>query len=151
MRVSIDAVRETGKLREAAICYTGDITDPSRTKYNLGYYVKLAKELESAGTHILGIKVPDRSLAASVQTRRQADEEHAGQVGAPMPGMIVAVAVTVGQAVKQGDRLFTIEAMKMETAVPSPVTGVVDEIDAGVGARVETRDLVMTVHQAANG
>jgi pyruvate carboxylase len=61
--------------------------------------------------------------------------------------MIVAVAVTAGQPVKPGDRLFTIEAMKMETAVPSPVTGVVDEIVAGVGARVETRDLVMTVHQ----
>ncbi|MCK5363276.1 MAG: biotin/lipoyl-binding protein, partial [Gammaproteobacteria bacterium] len=95
------------------------------------------------------IKVPDRSLAASVQSRRQADEEDAGQIGAPMPGMIVTVAVTVGQPVKQGDRLFAIEAMKMETAVPSPVTGVVDEIVASVGARVETRDLVMTVRQAA--
>ncbi len=93
------------------------------------------------------IKVPDRSLAASVQTRRQADQEDAGQIGAPMPGMIVTVAVTAGQPVKLGDPLFTIEAMKMETAVPSPVAGVVDEIVAGVGARVETRDLIMTVRQ----
>ncbi|MEE9267675.1 MAG: biotin/lipoyl-containing protein, partial [Gammaproteobacteria bacterium] len=93
------------------------------------------------------IKVPDRSLAASVQTRRQADQGDAGQIGAPMPGMIVTVAVTAGQPVKLGDPLFTIEAMKMETAVPSPVAGVVDEIVAGVGARVETRDLIMTVRQ----
>jgi pyruvate carboxylase len=56
MRVAIDAVRETGALCEAAICYTGDITDPARSKYDLKYYVDLAKELEAAGATILGIK-----------------------------------------------------------------------------------------------
>ena len=56
MRVSIDAVAEEGKLAEGAICYTGDILDPDRAKYSLAYYVKLAKELEAAGCHILGIK-----------------------------------------------------------------------------------------------
>lgn len=56
MRVAIDAVRESGKVVEAAICYTGDILDPGREKYDLNYYVKLAKELEAAGAHILGIK-----------------------------------------------------------------------------------------------
>lgn len=56
MRIAIDAVCETGKVAEAAICYTGDILDPSRPKYDLAYYVGLAKELESAGAHILAIK-----------------------------------------------------------------------------------------------
>lgn len=56
MTLAIDAVRESGKLAEAAICYTGDILDPNRTKYNLEYYTSMAKELESAGAHILGIK-----------------------------------------------------------------------------------------------
>jgi pyruvate carboxylase len=56
MRVAMDAVGETGKLCEAAICYTGDITDPKRAKYDLKYYVGMAKELEKAGAHILGIK-----------------------------------------------------------------------------------------------
>jgi pyruvate carboxylase len=56
MRVAIDAVRETGKLAEGAICYTGDILDPSRTKYSLKYYVDLAKQVERAGCHILGLK-----------------------------------------------------------------------------------------------
>ncbi len=56
MRVSIDAVIGTGKLCEAAICYTGDILDPARPKYDLAYYVALAKELEATGAHILGIK-----------------------------------------------------------------------------------------------
>jgi pyruvate carboxylase len=56
MTVAIDAVRQTGKVAEAAICYTGDIFDPARTKYNLDYYKNLAKELEQAGAHILAIK-----------------------------------------------------------------------------------------------
>ncbi len=57
MRVPIEAVREdTHALCEAAICYTGDILDPARTKYSLRYYVRLAKELVAMGTHVLGIK-----------------------------------------------------------------------------------------------
>ncbi|ALK09315.1 pyruvate carboxylase [Blastochloris viridis] len=56
MRVAIDAVGEAGKLAEGAICYTGDILDPNRAKYSLRYYVDLAKQLEAAGCHILGIK-----------------------------------------------------------------------------------------------
>jgi len=57
MTVAIEAVREkTSALCEAAICYTGDILDPNRSKYSLKYYVKMAKELVKMGTHILGIK-----------------------------------------------------------------------------------------------
>jgi pyruvate carboxylase len=56
MRVAMDAVLESGKVAEAAICYTGDILDPKRNKYSLSYYVNLAKELEKAGAHILCIK-----------------------------------------------------------------------------------------------
>ena len=56
MRVAIDAVRDTGALCEAAICYTGDLFDAKRSKYNLKYYVDMARELERAGAHILAIK-----------------------------------------------------------------------------------------------
>ncbi|ODT80069.1 MAG: pyruvate carboxylase [Pelagibacterium sp. SCN 64-44] len=56
MRVSIDAVLEEGKVAEGAICYTGDLFDPDRAKYDLKYYVALARELEAAGAHVLGIK-----------------------------------------------------------------------------------------------
>ena len=56
MRVSMDAVLESGKLCEAAICYTGDLHDPKRPKYDLDYYLALARELEAAGAHILCIK-----------------------------------------------------------------------------------------------
>ncbi|TGQ09960.1 MULTISPECIES: pyruvate carboxylase [unclassified Mesorhizobium] len=56
MRVAMDAVGAEGKLVEAAICYTGDILDPARAKYDLKYYVGLAKELEAAGAHIIAVK-----------------------------------------------------------------------------------------------
>ncbi len=56
MRVAMDAVVESGKICEGTICYTGDILDPARAKYDLNYYVSMAKELEAAGAHILGLK-----------------------------------------------------------------------------------------------
>ncbi len=56
MRVAMDAVQGTGALCEAAICYTGDIADPSRPKYNLNYYLDLASQLKEMGAHILAIK-----------------------------------------------------------------------------------------------
>ena len=56
MTVAMDAVSKTGKVCEASICYTGDITDPKRDKYPLEYYVSLARELEKMGAHILAIK-----------------------------------------------------------------------------------------------
>jgi len=56
MRVSMDAILEENKLCEAAICYTGDMLDPKRSKYQLGYYMDMATELEKAGAHIICIK-----------------------------------------------------------------------------------------------
>ncbi|MBY6137071.1 pyruvate carboxylase [Nocardioides marinus] len=56
MRVAMDAVIESGKVCEGTICYTGDILDPNRAKYDLKYYVGMAKELEAAGAHVLGLK-----------------------------------------------------------------------------------------------
>lgn len=56
MHVAIDRVRENNKLAEVALCYTGDILDESRPKYNLAYYVNMAKELEKAGANIIAIK-----------------------------------------------------------------------------------------------
>ncbi len=56
MRVSMDAVAEENKLCEAAICYTGDILNSARPKYDLKYYTDLAVELEKAGAHIIALK-----------------------------------------------------------------------------------------------
>ncbi|NIZ59580.1 pyruvate carboxylase [Sedimentitalea sp. CY04] len=56
MRVAMDAVVDSGKICEGTICYTGDILDPNRAKYDLKYYIGMAKELEAAGAHVLGLK-----------------------------------------------------------------------------------------------
>lgn len=56
IEVSLDEVLNQGKIAEVAMCYTGDILDESRDKYNLDYYIKMAKEIERRGSHILGIK-----------------------------------------------------------------------------------------------
>ncbi len=56
MRVAMDAVVASGKVCEGTICYTGDLHDPDRAKYDLKYYVRMAKDLEKAGAHVLGLK-----------------------------------------------------------------------------------------------
>ena len=65
MRVAMDAVQDAGKICEGTICYTGDILDPDRAKYDLKYYVGMAKELEKAGAHMLGLKDMAGLLKAS--------------------------------------------------------------------------------------
>ncbi|MEG2642012.1 MAG: pyruvate carboxylase, partial [Eubacterium sp.] len=56
MKVSIEEVLKTGKVAEVAMCYTGDVLDTSKTKYNMDYYIKMAHEIEKTGAHILAIK-----------------------------------------------------------------------------------------------
>ncbi|MFT5873563.1 MAG: pyruvate carboxylase [Clostridium sp.] len=56
METSIDEVIKSGKIAEACICYTGDILNNKKDKYNLDYYIKIAREIEKTGAHILGIK-----------------------------------------------------------------------------------------------
>ncbi len=56
MEIAIEETLKQGKIAEACICYTGDILDDTKTKYNLDYYIRMAKELEKRGSHILGIK-----------------------------------------------------------------------------------------------
>jgi len=56
MRVAMDAVIEANRVCEAAICYTGDILNPDRAKYDLKYYVTMGRDLKAAGAHVLGLK-----------------------------------------------------------------------------------------------
>ncbi len=56
MKVAMQAALKTGKVCEAAVCYTGDILDPKRDKYPLEYYVRMATELERMGAHFIAIK-----------------------------------------------------------------------------------------------
>lgn len=91
--------------------------------------------------------VVDKKLATSLVTRTKADPADTSQVGAPMPGMVASIAVTVGQKVKEGETLLTLEAMKMFAAVAAPKAGTVLEIAAKVGETVESKDLLIVMEK----
>ncbi|HCC00806.1 MAG TPA: pyruvate carboxylase, partial [Ruminococcaceae bacterium] len=82
MEVALDEVLKCGKVAEATICYTGDITDPHENKYTLQYYVDMAKELEKRGAHILAIK--DMSGALKPYAARQLVTALKNEIGIPV-------------------------------------------------------------------
>jgi len=71
-------------------------------------------------------------------------------MGAPMRGVVVSLSVAAGQRVARGDRLATIEAMKMETAVFAEIDGVVEEVVAAVGTHVDAENLLLVVQPAGD-
>jgi pyruvate carboxylase len=91
------------------------------------------------------VNVPDRSATATIKRHPKADPENANHVAAPMPGKVSSVAVRSGQDVKQGERLLSIEAMKMETAVYSPRDGRIGDVHVDAGTVVEARDLLLVL------
>jgi pyruvate carboxylase len=74
----------------------------------------------------------------------KADPGDKKQLGAGMPGMVVTVAVKAGDAVEKGQKLLSLEAMKMETTMVSDRIGVVKDIFVKPGSRVESGDLLLT-------
>ncbi|MDI5929529.1 pyruvate carboxylase [Rhizobium leguminosarum] len=89
------------------------------------------------------IKVPDRNRAVSSAVRRKADIGNAAHLAAPMPGVISTVAVSAGQAVKFGDVLLSIEAMKMETALHAEKDGTIAEVLVRKGDQIDAKDLLI--------
>ena len=82
MRIAMDAVIDSGKICEGTICYTGDILNPDRSKYNLKYYVNMAKDLQAAGAHFLGLK--DMAGLLKPAAARQLVKSLKEEVGLPI-------------------------------------------------------------------
>ncbi len=87
--------------------------------------------------------IVDKSLAPKTKPRLKADPADPLQVSAPIPGMITLLNATVGSKVKAGEKLATLEAMKMQTSVYAAADGVVGEVLASVGSSVEAGDLIV--------
>lgn len=90
------------------------------------------------------VLVMDNSHEPDVAANPKADTNDPKHVGAQMPGMVVTVAVEPGAKVSKGQKLFTLEAMKMETTVSADADGVVASVLVKTGSQVETGDLMLT-------
>jgi len=85
----------------------------------------------------------DKSVKTTTKARPKANPANPLEVGAPIPGMITAVGPGNGARVAKGDKLLTLEAMKMQTTLYAPASGVVEELLAGVGDAVDGGDLLV--------
>ncbi len=91
---------------------------------------------------IRAIEVRDHSAVSTVKVNPKAIERN--EVGSPLQGKLSAILVEPGQQVKEGDPLFVVEAMKMETTVSAPFDGVIGKIHLDAGALVDQNDLVVS-------
>ena len=94
------------------------------------------------------LSVVDRSVKPTVKARVKADPAKLTEVGAPIPGLVTALSVSVGAKVAKGDKLCVLEAMKMQTTIYAPCDGTVDEIPVQVGDAVESKDLLAKLRTA---
>ena len=128
----ITAEIDPGKTLEIRLQTVGETTDDGE--------VKVFFELNGQPRVI---RVPNRSVKSATARRPKAAEGNPGHIGAPMPGSIASVAVSVGQKVNPGDLLLTIEAMKMETGLHSDRAGTVKAVHVAPGNAVEAKDLLV--------
>ena len=89
------------------------------------------------------VSIADKSLESQVKRRPKAVAGDAREVGAPMPGLIVTVAVRAGDTVSRGQKLLSLEAMKMETTVYAERDGKLAEVLVAPGTPVEAGELVV--------
>ena len=93
------------------------------------------------------IRIEDFSLASTRPVNRVADDANPNHVGAPMPGLITGVVVQPGQKVLRGERLLSIEAMKMETGINAERDGVIAEVIAAVDTQIRAKDLLIVFEE----
>jgi pyruvate carboxylase len=89
------------------------------------------------------ITVRDKKIAPKDSSARKAEPGNQREVGAPLAGALVEVAVKIGQSVKREEKLFVVEAMKMQSIVKAPKDGKVKAVGAKVGTKVEAGELVI--------
>ncbi len=89
------------------------------------------------------IRVPNRKVKSETAARPKATVGDANHIGAPMPGVVASVIATVGQEVKEGDLLLTIEAMKMETGIHAERDAVVKAVHVTAGGQIDAKDLLV--------
>ncbi|MGB4659511.1 MAG: biotin/lipoyl-containing protein [Mobilitalea sp.] len=92
------------------------------------------------------VQAPAVQQAAAPMAPAAAGAEGSVKISSPMPGKIVAIKVAVGQAVKKGEALVVLEAMKMENEIVAPQAGTVASINVAAGQMVEAGNLLATLN-----
>lgn len=128
----ISAEIDPGKTLEIRLITVGETTDDGDAKV----FFELNGQPRT-------IRVPNREVKAKTAQRAKADATNAAHVGAPMPGSVASVAVSVGSSVKPGDLLLTIEAMKMETGLHADREAVIKAVHVSPGTQIEAKDLLI--------
>ncbi len=89
------------------------------------------------------VEIVDKSIKATAIANVKADPADPTHVPATMPGMVIGVAVKVGDRVAKGQKMLALEAMKMETMINAERDGIVDKLLVQSGTQVETNDLLL--------
>ncbi|MBO5010029.1 MAG: biotin/lipoyl-binding protein [Clostridia bacterium] len=108
--------------------------------------VEEAGSAPSAAPVFTAPAAPAAAPAAPKAAPAPAGAAGANKVTAPMPGTILDVKVSVGQAVKKGDVICVLEAMKMENDIPAPCDGTVASVNVQKGASVSANDVLVTLN-----
>ena len=105
-------------------------------------------ELDGTSDQLLGFDGQTFLLSWPRAAGGHGHSAHDGDILSPMPGKIIAVEVSAGQAVTKGQKLLTLEAMKMEHTLTAPFDGVVAELSAVAGAQVQVEALLARIEQS---
>jgi pyruvate carboxylase len=128
----ITAEIDPGKTLEIRLQAVGETTDDGE--------VKVFFELNGQPRVI---RVPNRAIKAKTAAKPKAQEGNPNHIGAPMPGAVATVTVSVGQKVKAGDMLLTIEAMKMETGLHADREATIKALHVHAGSQIDAKDLLI--------
>ena len=119
-------------------------------KYNItvnGTTYEVIVEEADSHSHTPAYSAPVAPSAASSAPKATATPSFgANKVVAPMPGTILDVKVSVGQAIKKGDVVCVLEAMKMENDIPAPCDGVITSVNVQKGATVAANDILISLN-----
>lgn len=95
------------------------------------------------------ISIKDRNTKTTAISRKKADKANLGEVGATLSGSVVKILIEKGQAVTKGMPLIVTEAMKMETTIAAPMSGIISEILVTPGSRIESGDCLLEIANKA--
>ena len=91
------------------------------------------------------LEIFDKNVKTENVARKKADKSNPGEVGATLSGSVVKLLVEKGQSVTKGTPLLVTEAMKMETTIAAPVSGIVSQIHVQAGSRIESGDCLLEI------